>query len=101
MHRAEYPADGKQVEGNIDILEEWNISKPGKEGFANPNSFCFVKNLTVRKSKSCELRHCFMLLLILQQLLIYLIFVFFLSSAVEVIYFLRNFRGKGCSYSVN
>jgi len=22
MHRAEYPADGKQVEGNIDILEE-------------------------------------------------------------------------------
>lgn len=61
----------KKPEGKIDILEEWNISKPDKGGFANPNSFCFVNK---RKSKSCELRHCFMLPLMLLELFTYLIF---------------------------
>lgn len=65
----------KKYEVKIGILEEWNISKPGRGGFANPNSFCFINK---RKNKSCELRHCFMLPLMLLELFLYLVFgVFF------------------------
>lgn len=74
MHRSVCPPD-KKTEGKIDILEELNISKPGRGGFANPNSFCFINK---RKNKSCELRHCFMLPLMLLELFLYLILgVFF------------------------
>lgn len=65
----------KKSEDKIGILEEWNISKPGRGGFANPNSFCFINKW---KNKSCELKHFFMLPLMLLELFLYLVFgVFF------------------------
>lgn len=74
MHRTVCPPD-KKPEGKTDILEELNISKAGRGGFANPNRVCFVNK---RKNKSCELRHCFMLPLMLLELFFHLILgVFF------------------------
>lgn len=68
MHRSVCPPDEKP-EGKMDILEELNISKPGRGSFANTNRFYFVNK---RKNKSCELRQCFVLPLMLLELFLYL-----------------------------